>query len=284
MTTKDEALRIALRALEEIDNHYMALTKRGHEAVAAIKQAQETHASEAVTWTPETGYVFAAQKQAQEPVEQRCQLCKYEYGHSIGCENNPVDIALKSNAEKHKPTGWVAPVDRYAAPVMFNPYTGEPRDVRDVQSDPQGILIVPIGHVEMLAAAPKQAQEPVAELTEQIADIISSNMYGVYHCTRVWEAWSVGTMGEDDFESYAESDSPLELAELIVAALKPAPKQAEPEGYKLVPVEPTQEMCDAARWSEYGEETSRQYEVSDDFIKSVWDSLLAAAPTPQEAK
>ncbi len=62
-----------------------------------------------------------------------------------------------------------------------------------------------------------------------------------------------------------------------------APKQAEPEGYKLVPVEPTQEMCDAARWSEYGEETSRQYEVSDDFIKSVWDSLLAAAPTPPEA-
>jgi hypothetical protein len=41
--------------------------------------------------------------------------------------------------------------------VLFNPYTGEPRDVRDVQSDPQGILIVPIGHVEMLAA-PKQAE------------------------------------------------------------------------------------------------------------------------------
>jgi len=117
--------------------------------------------------------VMGLSKPTQEPVEQRCQLCKYEYGHSIGCENNPVDIALKSNAAKHRPTGWVSPVDRYAAPVLFNPYTGEPRDVRDVQSDPQGILIVPIGHVEMVAAptskqslqvaAPKQAEPAIKE-------------------------------------------------------------------------------------------------------------------------
>lgn len=51
-------------------------------------------------------------------------------------------------------TGWVAPKNHYAVPVLFNPYTGEPRDVRDVQSDPQGILIVPPGKVEMLAAPP----------------------------------------------------------------------------------------------------------------------------------
>jgi len=42
-------------------------------------------------------------------------------------------------------TGWVAPKDRYTTPVLFNPYTGAPRDARDVQSDPQGILIVPPG-------------------------------------------------------------------------------------------------------------------------------------------
>ena len=50
------------------------------------------------------------------------------------------------------PTGWAAPKDQYAVPVLFNPYTGEPRDVRDVQSDPQGILIVPPGKVHQLAA------------------------------------------------------------------------------------------------------------------------------------
>lgn len=26
----------------------------------------------------------------------RCSLCRYEHGHAIGCENNPVDIALRA--------------------------------------------------------------------------------------------------------------------------------------------------------------------------------------------
>jgi hypothetical protein len=27
----------------------------------------------------------------------RCPLCKYQHGHAIGCDNNPVDIALKAS-------------------------------------------------------------------------------------------------------------------------------------------------------------------------------------------
>jgi hypothetical protein len=53
----------------------------------------------------------------------------------------------------HRTTGWAAHRDQYAFPVLFNPYTGEPRDARDIQSDPQGILIVPPGRVEMIAAS-----------------------------------------------------------------------------------------------------------------------------------
>ena len=64
----------------------------------------------------------------------------------------------------NRATGWAAQKDQYAVPVMFNPYTGEPRDVRDVQSDPQGILIAPPGRVEMLAATPPaQAADSVLE-------------------------------------------------------------------------------------------------------------------------
>jgi hypothetical protein len=58
-------------------------------------------------------------------------------------------------------TGWVAKRDHYAVPVLFNPYTGEPRDMRDVHSDPQGILIAPPG-AQMLAAKPAQPAELVA--------------------------------------------------------------------------------------------------------------------------
>ena len=28
--------------------------------------------------------------------QKRCPLCRYDHGHSIGCDNNPVDIALKA--------------------------------------------------------------------------------------------------------------------------------------------------------------------------------------------
>ena len=58
----------------------------------------------------------------------------------------------------YRQTGWAAHRDHYAVPVLFNPYTGQPRDVRDVQSDPQGILIVPPGKVEMRAAKPTHQQ------------------------------------------------------------------------------------------------------------------------------
>ena len=60
---------------------------------------------------------------------------------------------------EYRSTGWAAHRDHYAVPVLFNPYTGQPRDVRDVQSDPQGILIVPPGKVEMLASKPTYQQD-----------------------------------------------------------------------------------------------------------------------------
>lgn len=62
--------------------------------------------------------------------------------------------ALADTAQEPTCTGWVAPKNHYAVPVFFNPYTGEPRDVRDVQSDPQGVMIIPPGKVEVLAAQP----------------------------------------------------------------------------------------------------------------------------------
>jgi hypothetical protein len=74
----------------------------------------------------------------------------------------PGEPTCKPTLQVHT-TGWVAPKDRYAVPVLFNPYTGEPRDVRDVQSDPQGILIVPPGKVDMLAAPPAQTPPRLGE-------------------------------------------------------------------------------------------------------------------------
>ena len=83
----------------------------------------------------------------------------------------------------HRTTGWVAPVDRYAVPVLFNPYTGEPRDVRDVQSDPQGVLIVPPGKAEMLAAKP--TVESVTDCMMNLVDRLGHEASDVD--ARAWE-------------------------------------------------------------------------------------------------
>lgn len=61
--------------------------------------------------------------------------------------------------------------------------------------------------------------QPLRELSEeQIAAIVREHLTAVYHCTRVWEAWGVGTMGEDDFEPADESDMPEEIARAVLAA------------------------------------------------------------------
>jgi len=73
------------------------------------------------------------------------------------------------------------------------------------------------------------------------------------------------------------------LEELARYAAHPAPKQAEPaikesltvpEGYKLVPVEPTREMLYAIQ---------NDCDIMPQRGKRIWATLLAVAPTPPEA-
>lgn len=71
---------------------------------------------------------------------------------------------------------------------------------------------------------------------DALADKIAECLHGTYHCNRVWEAWHVGTMSQDDFEPVDESETPREIAEEIVALLAstPAPAQQEPSEAEMV--------------------------------------------------
>jgi hypothetical protein len=60
------------------------------------------------------------------------------------------------------------------------------------------------------------------------------------------------------------------------AEAKPAP--AEPVGWKLVPVEPTQKMIERGRWDEFGEDCTRAYPAEEYRVRDVWEAMLAAAP------
>ncbi|MCU0943587.1 MAG: hypothetical protein MUE35_13690, partial [Hydrogenophaga sp.] len=59
---------------------------------------------------------------------------------------------------------------------------------------------------------------------EVLADTIRQGLHGTYHCGRVWSAWHVGTMSEDDFSPVDESDTPEELADSVLALLAAAPQ------------------------------------------------------------
>jgi hypothetical protein len=58
-----------------------------------------------------------------------------------------------------------------------------------------------------------QTKETQQKYLDKAASFITPDMY---FCTRVWEAWGVGTMSQDDFEAMEDSDDFIhDLAELL---------------------------------------------------------------------
>ena len=106
---------------------------------------------------------------------------------------------------EYRSTGWAAHRDQYAVPVLFNPYTGDPRDVRDVQSDPQGILIVPPGKVEMRASKPTHQQglqvstPPAAQ--RQWVGLTDEEISEAYNAASKKALYRMGTTREDVYEA-----------------------------------------------------------------------------------
>ena len=59
---------------------------------------------------------------------------------------------------------------------------------------------------------------------------VTEALGGAYDCLRVWEAWSVGTMGEDDFALVAEDpDRVAKIADAAIEAIRPAAPAAPSE-------------------------------------------------------
>ena len=58
---------------------------------------------------------------------------------------------------------------------------------------------------------------------DALIDAIAQGLHGTWHCTRVWEAWHVGTMSQDDFEPVDESETPTEIADAVLVLLAAPP-------------------------------------------------------------
>jgi hypothetical protein len=72
------------------------------------------------------------------------------------------------------------------------------------------------------AVAPVAQPEPEAKRDAVIAAVAEA-LGNAYDCLRVWEAWRVGTMGEDDFVLVTEDlDRVAEIADAAIEAMRPA--------------------------------------------------------------
>lgn len=77
-----------------------------------------------------------------------------------------------------------------------------------------------------LAQHSAPSAEPATDLREKLIDAIADGLGSALHCNRVWSAWNVGTMSKSDFSSVAESDTPAELADVVLAIIGAAPQAA----------------------------------------------------------
>lgn len=73
-------------------------------------------------------------------------------------------------------------------------------------------------------AAPVSTVEDADAQKEAVMDAIADALGQAYDCTRVWEAWGVGTMSQDDFHLVTDDAGRLgEIADAAIAAMRPAP-------------------------------------------------------------
>ena len=153
--------------------------------------------------------------------------------------------------------------------------------------------------LDELRASPASAPE----VRESVIEAIAETLGDVYDCTRVWSAWSCGTMSQDDFSLVAEDRSRLEEiadAAMLVAAPTPpvsedrwlpiatAPKNefvllAGPSGYTTIEtVFATGRMCSdyhVGRWIDHANDDLTDW----GFEPTHW-MPLPKAPTMQEDK
>jgi hypothetical protein len=125
--------------------------------------------------------------------------------------------------------------------------------------------------IDLLNRAPPALTRLIAELEAQqsqpdpthgqIVDIVNHHLTSVYVCTRVWSAWGVGTMSEDDFSEASETDLPAGLAGAILDFLRAHPP-AQPEQEPVAWMSPNKERLEFSRKDTvYGSHTIQLYTV-----------------------
>lgn len=145
---------------------------------------------------------------------------------------NEQDVLTALDEQSTAITGWHGWACQY--PGRFPRFYGA-KAIAELNHDPDnGDRLFHVAEVQEDAQPVTSAPAPKVVIgRDALVDLIAEHLSGTYHCTRVWSAWSYGTMGPDDFEDVGESSTPEEIADAILDRFAaPAPK-GEPVAYLI---------------------------------------------------
>lgn len=148
----------------------------------------------------------------------------YAAGLAVGEENAKHNAAIRAGV----PEGWKLLAKKTCYVLMHD--GAVIATLAGPESEANAAIIA-----RMLAAPGVSTVEDAGAQKEAVMDAIADALGNAYDCMRVWSAWSVGTMSEDDFRLVADDAGRLgELADAAIAAMSPAPAAGD--------------ALDAARW------------------------------------
>jgi len=130
-----------------------------------------------------------------------------------------------------------------------------------------------ISELDQLRAALSESQAKCEKLEKELAAWEAQPPYGCFVDGMFFEGSSKDKWGCDVVEVYCKpSDTQDHLNALLAEAEKRGMENAIPEGWKLVPIKPTEEMIDAP------------FDLPSDSLDApeiIYEAMLAAAPSPE---
>lgn len=123
--------------------------------------------------------------------------------------------ALDAGMSQEVPAEVMAALDRMCTPLDPSWLKGVTDEV-----DAKNMNIIR----DYILRRPASTVATEGEQKEAVMDAIAEALGDAYDCTRVWSAWGVGTMSQDDFCRVTDDAGRLgELADAAIAAMTPAP-------------------------------------------------------------
>lgn len=129
--------------------------------------------------------------------------------------------------------------------------------------------------VERAAAAALDNERLCRALAEPEPDgVLDAILVDVYVCTRSWEAWNYGTMGEGDFVLAAETEVRADLAAWRDAARERGFREGRDAAASLV----EQRLRVAESATPIDEQAKMVFPAMRQVLRYVWESIRALAP------